>query len=175
MLRYYRSALHAGVAIIGAGGLTSLAQAQTSTAQTSTAQTADAPTTLVVTAPKPLVSNRIDRKVYRVDQDLQSTTGSASDVLGNLPSFDVDIDGAVSLCGDTSVTILIDGKPSPQMSGSLRGASLQQFPADQIEWIEVITNPSAQFKPDGTSGCPSSKILGQSSSQNSGGFDLGMG
>ncbi|HVZ30743.1 MAG TPA: outer membrane beta-barrel family protein [Asticcacaulis sp.] len=108
-------------------------------------------TTVVVTGQRPQVSRKIDRKVYRVDKDLQSKTGSASDVLNNIPSVAVDMDGNISLRGN-NVTVLVDGKPSPQFSGPLRGDALQQMPADQIEQVEIITNPSAQFKPDGSGG-----------------------
>ncbi|HVZ64116.1 MAG TPA: TonB-dependent receptor [Opitutaceae bacterium] len=95
--------------------------------------------------------NSIDRKVYDVGRDLQSTTGSASNLLQNVPSVDVDIEGNVSLRGDSNVLILIDGKTSTLM-GANRAAVLEQMPADSIDRIEVITNPSAKYKPDGTAG-----------------------
>lgn len=84
--------------------------------------------------------------------DLQATSGSVGDVLRNLPSVEVDVLGNLSLRGDSNVQVLIDGKPSTMMSAANRGAILQQMPADSIESIEVITNPSAQYKPDGASG-----------------------
>ncbi|MDP4271012.1 MAG: TonB-dependent receptor [Bacteroidota bacterium] len=95
--------------------------------------------------------NSIDRKTFNVGQDLMSKTGSVSDLLQNVPSVQVDIDGNVALRGSDNVTILIDGKPSALM-GANRAAVLQQMPANSIEKIEVITNPSAKYKPDGTSG-----------------------
>jgi len=95
--------------------------------------------------------NSIDRKVYNVGKDIQSTTGSAGDLLQNVPSVDVDIDGNVSLRGSDNVLILIDGHTSTLM-GKSRAEVLQQLPADAIDRIEVITNPSAKFKPDGTAG-----------------------
>ena len=95
--------------------------------------------------------NTIDRKVFNVGKDLTSKTGSASDLMQNIPSVTVDIDGVVSLRGSSSVMILINGKPSALM-GANRAAVLQQMPASTIERIEVITNPSAKYKPDGTSG-----------------------
>src|SRR5947208_2920638 len=76
---------------------------------------------------------------------------SASDLLQNVPSVDVDIEGNVSLRGDSNVLILIDGRTSAMM-GANRAAVLQQMPADGIEKIEVITNPSAKYRPDGTAG-----------------------
>lgn len=95
--------------------------------------------------------NSIDRKVYNVGKDVQSTTGSASDLLANVPSVQVDIEGNVSLRGDSNVLILVNGKTSSMM-GKNRAAVLEQMPADGIEKIEVITNPSAKYKPDGTGG-----------------------
>jgi Outer membrane receptor proteins, mostly Fe transport len=95
--------------------------------------------------------NAIDRKIFNVGQDLMSKTGSVSELLQNVPSVQVDIEGNISLRGNDNVTILIDGKPSALM-GANRAAVLQQMPASSIERIEVITNPSAKYKPDGTSG-----------------------
>jgi len=95
--------------------------------------------------------NTIDRKTYNVGKEIQSTTGSASDLLQNLPSVQVDIDGNVSLRGSENVLILIDGRTSTLM-GKSRAEALQQLPADSIDRIEIITNPSAKFKPDGTAG-----------------------
>ena len=95
--------------------------------------------------------NSIDRKVYNVGKDIQSSTGSASDLLQNIPSVQVDVEGNVSLRGNESVLILIDGKPSALM-GKNRAAVLEQMPAGSIDRIEVITNPSAKYKPDGTAG-----------------------
>jgi outer membrane receptor protein involved in Fe transport len=95
--------------------------------------------------------NSIDRKTFNVGQDLISKTGSVSELLQNVPSVQVDIDGNVALRGSDNVTILINGKPSALM-GANRAAVLQQMPANSIEKIEVITNPSAKYKPDGTSG-----------------------
>ncbi|MSU23890.1 MAG: TonB-dependent receptor [Opitutus sp.] len=93
----------------------------------------------------------IDRRVYNVGKDIQSVTGSASNLLQNVPSVQVDIEGNVSLRGDGNVLILINGKTSTMM-GKNRAAVLEQMPADGIEKIEVITNPSAKYKPDGTAG-----------------------
>lgn len=95
--------------------------------------------------------NSVDRKTYNVGQDIQSSTGSASELLQNIPSVDVDIEGNVSLRGDSNVLILVNGKTSTSM-GPNRAAVLEQMPADSIERIEVITNPSAKYKPDGTAG-----------------------
>jgi outer membrane receptor protein involved in Fe transport len=106
---------------------------------------------VTVTSQRTTLINSIDRKVYNVQQDILSKTGSASDLLQNIPSVQVDIDGNVSLRGSENVLILLNGKPSPLM-GTNRAEVLQQMPANSIERIEVITNPSAKYKPDGTSG-----------------------
>jgi outer membrane receptor protein involved in Fe transport len=106
---------------------------------------------VTVTSQRMTFVNSIDRKVYNVQQDILSKTGSASDLLQNIPSVQVDIDGTVSLRGSENVLILLNGKPSPLM-GKNRAEVLQQMPANSIERIEVITNPSAKYKPDGTSG-----------------------
>jgi outer membrane receptor protein involved in Fe transport len=95
--------------------------------------------------------NSIDRKVYNVGKEIQSTAGTAGDLLQNVPSVDVDVDGNVSLRGSENVLILINGRSSALM-GRSRAEVLQQLPASEIEKIEVITNPSAKYKPDGTSG-----------------------
>ena len=106
---------------------------------------------VTVTSQRTIFVNSIDRKVYNVQQDILSKTGSASDLLQNIPSVQVDIDGTVSLRGSENVLILLNGKPSSLM-GKNRAEVLQQMPASSIERIEVITNPSAKYKPDGTSG-----------------------
>jgi len=106
---------------------------------------------VVVKSERSTYVNTIDRKVFNVGKDLTSKTGSVSDLMQNIPSVTVDIDGVVSLRGSSSVMILINGKPSALM-GANRAAVLQQMPASTIERIEVITNPSAKYKPDGTSG-----------------------
>ncbi len=95
--------------------------------------------------------NSIDRKTFNVGQDLMSKSGSVSDLMQNIPSIQVDMDGNVSLRGSENVTILIDGKPSAMMKIN-RAAVLQQISATNVEKIEIITNPSAKYKPDGTSG-----------------------
>jgi outer membrane receptor protein involved in Fe transport len=94
----------------------------------------------------------IDRRSYGVANDLAATTGSISDALKNIPSVEVDVQGNVSLRGDANVTIMIDGKPSTLFKGPGAAQALQALPADQIERVEVITNPSAQFSPEGAAG-----------------------
>jgi outer membrane receptor for ferrienterochelin and colicin len=108
--------------------------------------------TIVVSGQKLSVETRIDRKIYSVPSDVQSTFGSLSDVLTVIPSIEVDGDGVVSLRGDPKVLILIDGKPSTQFSGPSAGQNLQSIPAKDIERIEVLTTPPPQFKADGAAG-----------------------
>lgn len=106
---------------------------------------------IVVTSQKDLMNLDIDRKVYNVQQDILSQSGSVSELLANIPSVQVDVDGIVSLRGETNPQILINGKPSPMLAGGSADV-LQQIPASSVEKIEVITNPSAKFKPEGSSG-----------------------
>ncbi len=96
------------------------------------------------------VELRLDKKVYNVGQDLTVKGGSVTDVLDNVPSVTVDVEGNISLRGNESVRILINGKPSA-LSG-LSPDALQQLPADAIEKVEVITNPSARYDAEGTAG-----------------------
>jgi outer membrane receptor protein involved in Fe transport len=107
---------------------------------------------VTVTAGGLRVQTMIDRKVYSATADLQAVTGSAADLLNNIPSVSVDADGGLTLRGDANVTILVDGKPSAQFSGAARGDSLLQFPASEIEKIEVLTAPPAEYSASGTGG-----------------------
>jgi outer membrane receptor protein involved in Fe transport len=138
-----------------ASALVALAFATQSQAGASPDRTAR-PTTaveeVVVTAQTPPTQALIDRKVYSVASDLQATSGSAAEILNTVPSVAVDADGNVSLRGDGNVTVLVDGKPSAQFAGASRGMSLLQFPASDIERVEVLTNPPAQFKSEGSGG-----------------------
>lgn len=93
----------------------------------------------------------IDKKVYNVGEDLSVKGGTANDVLNNIPSVEVNQEGGVTLRGDGAVTVLIDGRPS-SISGGNGKTLLDALPAGSIERIEVVTNPSAKYDPDGTSG-----------------------
>ena len=107
---------------------------------------------ITVEGTAPPVRLSIDRQSYSVANDLQATSGAISDALRNVPSLEVDVNGNVSLRGDSSVTIMIDGKPSSLFKGENKGQALQNLPADQIDRVEVITNPSAAFDPEGSGG-----------------------
>lgn len=104
-----------------------------------------------VIAEKSTYSFTLDRKVYNVEKDILAQTGSASDILQNLPAVNVEADGQVSLRGTSNITFFINGKPSALMRANPT-AALQQIPASTIERVEVITNPSAKYRPDGIGG-----------------------
>ena len=107
--------------------------------------------TFTVTADRDLMTMGIDKKIFNVEKSLVSDGGSATDVLKNIPSVTVDIDGNVNLRNSGNVTILIDGRPSSLIASGATDA-LEQIPASSIESIEVITNPSAKYDADGTAG-----------------------
>lgn len=93
----------------------------------------------------------IDKKVFSVDQNIAAAGGSATEVLQNIPSVDVDNEGNVSLRNNASVEVWINGKPSG-LTADNRAQILQQMPAESIESIEIMTNPSAKYNPEGTAG-----------------------
>lgn len=93
----------------------------------------------------------VDRMIYNTAEQLVSIGGSASNVLENIPSVEIDLDGNVSLRGNQNVEVLINGKPSP-MTGDALTAFLEGLPAEIIERVEVIPNPSARFQPEGLAG-----------------------
>jgi outer membrane receptor protein involved in Fe transport len=105
---------------------------------------------VTVAAERP--TNRIDRQVYDVKSDTSSSNGSAADALNNVPSVNVDPDGALTLRGSSNVQVYVDGKPSAMLQGDNRGPALQSIPADDLETVEVINNPGAQFGNEGGGG-----------------------
>lgn len=94
----------------------------------------------------------LDKKVYDVTQDITSKGGNLQDVLQNVPSVAVETDGTVSMRGNSNIKFLINGKPSSLLGIDDGANALQSIPADQIERIEVITNPSSKFESSGTAG-----------------------
>ena len=106
---------------------------------------------VVISEQRSQMSFEIDKRVFTVDQSIASTGGSVTDVLTDIPSVEVSNEGAVSLRGSESVTVWINGKSSGLTSDN-QGDILQQLPAESIEKIEVITNPSAKHSPEGTAG-----------------------
>ena len=150
------------LAATGLAAISAFALATGAAAQTTSPATTPAPAKkeqpnqvqgVTVTAPGAQdIKTSIDRRSYSLGKDLQATTGSVADVLRNVPSVQVDVQGNVSLRGDPNVTIMIDGKPSGMFKGENRGQVLQQIPAANFERVEVMTNPSAAFSPEGTAG-----------------------
>ncbi len=107
---------------------------------------------VVVQGVRPDIVTQADRMSYNVTNDLQAQSGSVADVLRNVPGVEVDLQGNVSLRGDGNVTILIDGRPSAMFSGGSRSDALQAMSGGTLERVEVITNPSAAFSPEGSGG-----------------------
>ncbi|MCF7826211.1 MAG: TonB-dependent receptor [Candidatus Marinimicrobia bacterium] len=103
---------------------------------------------VVVERERTTMEYKIDKKVINVGQDITSSSGTAVEVLENVPSIQVDIEGNVELRGSSNFTVLIDNRPSI-LDGN---EALQTIPASTIENIEIITNPSAAYDPDGVSG-----------------------
>ena len=99
---------------------------------------------VVIRAQKDALQTNLDKTVYNVESNINAQGASAVEVLEEIPSVQVDIEGNVSLRGSENVTILVDGRPT--------NLTLDQIPADMIESVEVITNPSARLEPDGMAG-----------------------
>jgi outer membrane receptor protein involved in Fe transport len=104
-----------------------------------------------VIAERTTVEIRLDKKIYNVGKDLTVSGGTVSDVLDNVPSVSVDVEGNVALRGNDNVQILINGKPSG-LVGLNSTDALRQLPAESIERVEVITSPSARYESEGTAG-----------------------
>ena len=102
-------------------------------------------------AEKTTVEIRLDKRIYNVGKDITVRGGSVSDVLDNVPSVSVDVEGVISLRGNDNVRILINGKPSG-LVGLSGPEGLRQIPAESIEKVEVVTSPSARYDAAGTAG-----------------------
>lgn len=116
----------------------------------------------------------LDKKVFQVGKDLANTGGNASDILDNVPSVNVDVEGQVSLRGSSNVRILIDGKPSGLVGvGDTNG--LRQLPANMIDKVEVITNPSSKFEAEGAAGIINIVLKKDKRKGLNGSFDVSVG
>ena len=104
-----------------------------------------------VVAEKSTMTMTLDKRVFNVGKDVSSTAGNAIEVLDNIPSVNVDVEGNVSLRGDSGVQILVDGKVSGLAGVSTQDA-LRSLQADMIEKIEVVTNPSVRYDAEGPAG-----------------------
>ncbi|QJD98979.1 TonB-dependent receptor [Massilia forsythiae] len=111
---------------------------------------ADDMATVEVVASRP--TNKVDRDVYDLKNDISVSNASAADILNNVPSVSVDQDGTVALRGNQNVQIMVNGKRDAQFQGQNRGDALNAFPAENIESIEVINVPGAEFGNEGGSG-----------------------
>jgi outer membrane receptor protein involved in Fe transport len=110
------------------------------------------PAPIIVNGTRRQYDSTIDRRSYNIGGNVQAATGSIGDVLRDIPSVDVDLQGNVSLRGDPNVTILVDGKPTSLFNGPGGGQTLLQVPASQYERVEVMTNPSAAYAANGSAG-----------------------
>jgi outer membrane receptor protein involved in Fe transport len=144
-----RSAAVAALALAPATGLAQASGGEAA-APSKPATVTTAPGIIITAQPNNSVS--IDRRTYSVTTDALAKTGSLSDVMRNIPSVDISPQGAVSLRGDTHVTILIDGKPAPQFQGQNQSDALQAIPANLIDKIEVMPTASAEFTSIGSAG-----------------------
>ncbi|MNK24241.1 catecholate siderophore receptor CirA [compost metagenome] len=134
---------------------TQQAQTPPATPSPQDAEDKDQPATVgdvVVTARANDVRTSIDSISYSLVDDLQAANGTLAEALRNLPSVDVDPQGNVSLRGDSNVTILVDGRPSAILSGPNRADAVLQLPGSRYARIEVMTNPSAAYSPEGSGG-----------------------
>ncbi|MDM7925898.1 MAG: TonB-dependent receptor [bacterium] len=124
-----------------------------------------------VQADRPEFEYKIDRRVINVGQQQTALAGTAVDVLENVPSITVDVDNNVQLRGSSNFTVLIDNRPTPLDANT----ALQQTPASIIEQIEIITNPSAKYDPDGTAGIINLKLKKEKQGGVSGIFNANLG
>lgn len=124
-----------------------------------------------VVAEKSQMQLALDKKVFNVGKDLANAGGTAQDILDNVPSVTVDIEGNVSLRGSGNVRILIDGKPSG-LIGISNTNGLRAIPASMIDRVEVITNPSARYEAEGMAGIINIVLKKQNRQGFNGSFDL---
>lgn len=100
---------------------------------------------VTVTGQKKALEYNLDKKIVTIDNSVATVGGTATDIMQTIPSVTVDIDGNVSLRGSSSVTLLVDGRPSQIIS-------LDEIPASMVDRVEIVTNPSARYDPEGMAG-----------------------
>ena len=120
------------------------------------------------------VEIRLDKRIYNVGKDITVRGGSVADVLGNIPSITVDVEGNIALRGNNNVRILINGKPSG-LVGISGPDGLRQLPSESIEKVEVITSPSARYDAEGTGGILNIILKKQERSGFNGNFNINGG
>ncbi len=131
-------------------------------------------TEVEVRADKSTVQMALDKRIFNVGKDLANAGGNAADILDEVPSVAVDVEGNVSLRGSQGVQILIDGKPSGLVGiGNTNG--LRSLPANLIDKVEVITNPSAKFEAEGSAGIINIVLRKQKKKGLNGSFDFTLG
>ena len=144
---YKKSVINKQITTAGSIGALSIEPEATST----NLKTQDIQGVIITATAKPY-KVELDKRTYDPSQDIVSKGGNLQDVLSNVPSVSVDTDGTVSMRGSSNVRFLINGKPSALLGIDDGANALQSIPADQIERIEVITNPSSKFEASGTAG-----------------------
>ena len=129
---------------------------------------------VVVQAEKSTMVLALDKKIFNVGKDLSNAGGTATDILSNIPSVSVDVDGGIKLRGSDNVRILIDGKPTGLVSFK-GGAGLQQLQGSMIERVEIITNPSARYEAEGMAGIINIVLKKDQNQGLNGSFELILG
>ena len=107
---------------------------------------------VTVTAKKEVMTMSLEKRQFNIGETLTAISGDPAELLSQVPSVEVDVDGNISLRGNTSVTVFVNGRPSALVTYNDGGPNIQNIPADAIQSIEVITNPSAKYNPEGTAG-----------------------
>ncbi|HYJ80293.1 MAG TPA: TonB-dependent receptor [Longimicrobiaceae bacterium] len=126
------------------------------------------------TAERSEVATAVDRTVYSARDLPAASGGNATDVLRNVPAIEVDGDGRVSLRGNQNVAIQLNGRPAPLRGDALTNF-LKQLPANMVDRVEVVPNPSAKYDPDGMGGIINIVMKQDASLGLSGGLTLGAG